>query len=364
MTSPEGSGKPTATAIRSELAARGFDAVGFAPCEPIPHSAYLRQWLAEGQAGDMTWMTRGLDTRLDPTGLLPQARTLIVAGLNSYQPHPPGRGLIARYALGSDYHSLLRHRLHEVATWLETFGGHQRVCVDTSPLMEKVIAARAGLGWQGKHTVLIHRRHGTWLLLGVIVTTLDIPPDPPAPDRCGSCQRCLQACPTRAITAPYQLDARRCLAYLSVEHQGPIPTPFRRPMGHRLFGCDDCLDVCPWNRWAQHTRETSLAARPLPDLRDMLNWDDATFRHHFRGTPIFRLKRPRWLRNLAVVLGNIGTPDDLPALHRAASDPHPLIAEHASWAISEILARSQTSPSAQPGPATNQPPPTETPPPS
>ncbi|GAB4244877.1 MAG: tRNA epoxyqueuosine(34) reductase QueG [Candidatus Methylacidiphilales bacterium] len=315
---------------------------GFARCGPLPHGDYLQRWLAEGQAGDMDWLTRGLGSRLDPSNLLPGARTLIVAGMNSYQPRPAGRGTVARYALGGDYHDLIRGRLKEVATWLENFGGRQRVCVDTSPLMEKVAAAMAGLGWQGKHTVMIHRRRGTWLLLGVIVTTLELPTDRPEPDRCGSCNRCMKACPTGAIHAPYQLDARRCLAYLSVECKGPIPEEFRRAMGDRVFGCDDCLDVCPWNRWAVATREMALAARPNPDLREMLAWDDATFRAHFRGTPIFRLKRNRWLRNVAVVLGNIGTMEDLPALRRAASDPDPLVAEHAAWAVREIESRHRT----------------------
>ncbi len=327
---------PTATAIRRELAVRGFEACGFASCGPLPHADYFRQWLAGGQAGDMDWLARGVESRLDPSELLSDARTLIVAGLNSYQPRPAGRGIVARYALGKDYHDVVRARLKEVAVWLEGFGGRQRVCVDTSPLLEKVAAAVAGVGWQGKHTVLIHRRRGTWLLLGVIVSTLEIPADPPEPDRCGSCDRCIRACPTAAITAPYQLDARRCLAYLSVECKGPIPEEFRRAMGDRVFGCDDCLDACPWNRWAVATREAALAARPMPDLREMLGWDDATFRAHFRGTPIFRLKRPRWLRNVAVVLGNVGTLEDLPALKRAATDPDPLVAEHAAWAICEI----------------------------
>lgn len=330
---------PTATAIRSELAVRGFEVCGFALCGPLPHGDYLQRWLAEGQAADMDWLSRGLESRLDPSNLLPGARTLIVAGMNSYQPRPPRRGTVARYALGGDYHDLIRDRLKEVAAWLERFGGRQRVCVDTSPLMEKVAAVMAGLGWQGKHTVLIHRQRGTWLLLGVIVTTLELVPDGPEPDRCGSCERCRQACPTGAITAPYQLDARRCLAYWSVECKGPIPAEFRRAMGDRVFGCDDCLDACPWNRWAVATREATLAARPMPDLRDMLAWDDATFRAHFRGTPIFRLKRARWLRNVAVVLGNIGTVEDLPALREAASDPDPLVAEHAAWAMGEITAR-------------------------
>lgn len=339
MTSPETSGTPIAIAIRRELLQRGFAACAFAACRPFPHGDYLLRWLAEGQAGEMTWMARGVESRLNPAHLLEGARTVVVAGMNGYQARPPGRAVVARYALGTDYHHLLRSRLQEVAAWMEGLGGRQRVCVDTSPLMEKVAGAVAGLGWQGKHTVLIHRRYGTWMLLGAIVTTLRIEPSAPEPDRCGSCSRCLNACPTGAITAPYQLDARRCLAYLSVEHKGPIPLQFRRAMGNRVFGCDDCLEVCPWNRWAEATREERLAARKLPDLREMLKWDDAAFRAFFRGTTIFRLKRARWLRNVAVVLGNLGDAEDLPALREAARDPDPLIAEHAVWAVREIEGR-------------------------
>lgn len=287
----------------------------------------------------MDWMQKGLDARLDPRHLLAGARSLIVVGMNYFQPPPPQRGRIATYALGHDYHDLIRERLKQVAQWMESFGSQQRVCVDTSPLLEKVAAAQAGLGWQGKNTLLLHRRHGTWLFLGSILTTLDLPPDTPEKDHCGSCTRCLRACPTAAITAPYQLDARRCLAYLSIEHRGPIPLEFRRAMGDRVYGCDDCLTVCPWNRWAQTTREVSFQPWPRPDLRQMLAWDDPTFRAHFRGHPIFRLKRNRWLRNIAVVLGNIGTLEDLPALEHASHDPDPLISEHAQWAVSEIQAR-------------------------
>jgi epoxyqueuosine reductase len=234
-------------------------------------------------------------------------------------------------------------RLRQLAARWRDFGADAadppRVYVDTGPILEKALAAAAGLGWQGKSTILLHPRLGTWLALGVIITSLELPPDAPLSDHCGSCTACLDACPTRAITAPYQLDARRCLAYLLIEHPGPIPEEFRAAVGNRLFGCDECLDVCPWNKWAQATRDAALTPRDYPDVRAMLAWNETDFRTHTQGTPLARLKLPRLKRNACIVLGNIGAADDAPALATAANDPDPLIAEHAHWALKRLRER-------------------------
>ncbi len=285
----------------------------------------------------MTWMGERLETRLNAGSVLPEARTLITLGMNYYQDPPPDRAVIARYALGDDYHNLIYKRLKKLCLPLRTAGGIQKPYVDTGPLLEKPIAARSGIGWQGKHTVVINRRAGCFFFLGTIVTTLEFEPDPPDPDRCGHCRKCIDACPTNAITAPYQLDARRCIAYLTIEHKGPIPPEFRSAIGNRVFGCDECLEVCPWNHWAQQTRESKFQPRPLPDIAETLRWDETTFRDHFEGSPIRRLGLTRWLRNASVVLGNIGTPEDLPALQRLLkSTTDPLVAEHAQWAVDQI----------------------------
>ena len=279
--------------------------------------------------------------RMDPKTYDPSARTIIVAGLSSRQLSPSlPRGRIAAYAQGGDYHDVLRGLLENLAQkTIVAWGGKYRVTVDSSPVMEKPLASRAGLGWQGKNTLLIHSTHGPWLLLGCLLTDLEIDPDSPSKDHCGSCTRCLDVCPTQAFPQPYVLDARRCLAYLTIEHPGPIPEEFRPLMGDRVFGCDECLEICPWNRHALQSREIRFQPLPRPDLREMLSWDDSRFRSEFRGTPIFRLKRNRWIRNLCVVLGNIGTPEDLPALRGSSQESDPLIQEHARWAIRQIEAR-------------------------
>ena len=218
----------------------------------------------------------------------------------------------------------------------DEYGGDQRPYVDTGPLLEKSIAAAAGLGWQGKSTILIEPRRGTWSFLANIVTTLELPTDQPVKDRCGSCTRCIDICPTRAITAPYQLDASKCISYLTIEHQGAIPEKFRKAIGDRLYGCDECLDVCPWNKWATVTQEAKFAPRELPPLREMLLWDEATFAAAMTGSPMRRLKLSRFRRNICVVLGNVGTVDDLPALEEIVADEDSMVAEHALWAIREI----------------------------
>jgi len=332
--------------LREEAARLGFAAFGVVATDAPLRREYFEQWLAEGQHGGMAWLERNNDRRLAPEKLLsaptpgPRARSLIFVGLNYYKNEPARRYRIAKYALGRDYHNVMIKRLRKLATLVRAEGGAARTWVDTGPILEKPLAARAGLGWQGKNTLLIHPKLGTWLLLGVVATDLELPPDRAGRDRCGACTACLDACPTRAITGPYQLDARRCLAYLLIEHHGPIPEEFRIAVGNRLFGCDDCLDACPWNKWAQATREAALAPREYPDVRAMLAWSEEDFRRHTQGTPLARLKLPRLKRNAAVVLGNIGTADDLPALEKTACDDDPVVAEHAQWATKQIRTRS------------------------
>ena len=325
--------------LEAEVNALGFDAFGIAPIDPELRGEYYLKWIASGKNGDMDWLARNNERRLQPKNILPEARSIICVGINYFQEEPARRGRIAKYALGRDYHNLMWKRLQKLCRWLRENGGVNRPYVDTGPVLEKPIAALAGLGWQAKNTMLIHNRFGNWLFLGEIFTTLELESDGPVADRCGKCTACIDVCPTQAITAPYQIDATRCIAYLTIEHRGSIPEEFRSRIGDRVFGCDECLDVCPWNRWARKTREEAFAARAYPDLSEMLNWTEEDFRTHFSGTAIFRLKLPRWLRNVCVVLGNIGSPGDLPALERAARNREPLVAEHAHWAIRRIRER-------------------------
>jgi epoxyqueuosine reductase len=255
----------------------------------------------------------------------------------------PGR--IARYAWGDDYHEVIAVKLDKIDNFLRGFGGQQKCYVDTGPVLERDHAARAGIGWHGKSTMLIDEQLGTWFFLAEILTTLELPPDPPARDRCGTCQRCITACPTGAITAPHKLDARRCISYLTIEHKTSIPLEFRPLIGDRIFGCDDCLDACPWNRFAKASRETAFAARGSTTgmaLRDHLALSEEQFRQMFRNSPIKRIKRRGFLRNVCVALGNVGEAGDLPALERAALDREPLIAEHAAWAIERVRERLQS----------------------
>ncbi|MEO0452961.1 MAG: tRNA epoxyqueuosine(34) reductase QueG [Verrucomicrobiota bacterium] len=332
-------GLPSAS-LKAKAKELGFDACGVAPVGTLGDLEYLQSWLQAGKAGDMApWLGRDPEKRTDPTTLLSEARSLIVLGLNYHQPLPERRYRIASYALGKDYHDIIPPKLKEMDRWLQDQGGQQRTMVDTSSLLEKPAAVRAGIGWIGKSTMLLHRQLGTWLFLSEILTTLDFEKDQEEKDHCGSCTRCIDACPTGAIDAPYQLDASKCIAYLTIEHKGSIPIEFRKAVGDRVFGCEECLDVCPWNRWARETRESDLKAIPRPDLREMLAWSDQEFRNTFRGTPIFRLKRDRWLRNICVVLGNIGTQEDLPALKVACLDDSDLVSEHARWAVDQIRIR-------------------------
>ncbi len=251
-------------------------------------------------------------------------------------------GRIARYAWNNDYHDLIDKMLKAVNSFLESRGGTQRFYVDTGPVLERDFASESGLGWGGKSTMQIHRSLGTWFFLAEILTTLELEPDSPAHDLCGKCTRCITACPTQAITAPRRMDARRCISYLTIESKSPIPLEFRRAIGDRLYGCDECLTACPWNRFAQTSHEAWFQARESVfgmHLRDMLTLDDDAFRALFAKSPIKRIKRPAFLRNVCVVLGNIGTAEDLPSLECAAHDEHPLISEHAQWALEEIRLR-------------------------
>lgn len=326
--------------LTERAGALGLGPVGVVSVPVELRRQYFRQWLEDGRHGEMAWMAREPERRTQPERVLPEARSILCFGLNYYQQEPQRRGRIAKYALGKDYHKVMLNKLKRICEWLQELGAVNRPYVDTGPLLEKPVAALAGLGWQGKNTMLLNQQDGQWLFLGFILTSYPFPPGQPQPDRCGTCTRCIDICPTRAITAPYQLDARKCISYLTIEHKGSIPLPYRSLIGDHLYGCDDCLDVCPWNKWAQLTREAAFAARPYPDLRDMLALDEDGFNVLFAGSPVRRLKRARWLRNVCVVLGNTGHPEDLPALETAAADPESLVAEHAQWAILEIKGRS------------------------
>ena len=333
--------------LRDEIAARAH-ALGFDSCKitaaALPrHGEEFRAWLREGAAGEMEWMSRGEQKRSDPQKVLQGARSVIVVALNYFQGEPPGptKGRIARYAWGEDYHEVMLRKLEQLSAFLTARGGTQKCYVDTGPILERDYAAAAGIGWHGKSTMLIDPQLGTWFFLGEILTTLELPPDSEQPPRCGSCIRCITACPTGAITEPHKLDARRCISYLTIELKGAIPVELRPLIGDRIYGCDDCLDACPWNRFASVSREASFAATPATrmSLRDYLALDDAQFRALFRRSPIRRIKRRGFLRNVCVALGNVGDRSDLPALQRAAGDSEPLVAEHALWAIERIRSR-------------------------
>lgn len=333
---------PRALRQRLEASAKalGLDAFGVAPVEVDVRAEYFKKWIADGMHGDMAWLARNPDRRTDARKVLPEARSLVVVGLNYYQPHPPAGYRIAKYALGADYHDVILERLKQLCEAMQAFGGEQKPYVDTGPVLEKPVAAAAGLGWQGKSTILIHRGAGTWLFLGVILTTLELEASgAKEPDRCGSCTRCIDACPTSAIIAPYKMDARKCLAYLTIEHKGAIPVEYREALGDRVFGCDDCLDVCPWNKWAVATREARFAPRPHPPLRETLAWTDGQFLAHFEGTPVERLGLARWRRNALTVLGNVGEPADLPAVEALLGAADPMVAEHAAWSAERLRAR-------------------------
>ncbi|MCA1951608.1 MAG: tRNA epoxyqueuosine(34) reductase QueG [Hyphomicrobiales bacterium] len=330
--------------------AHGFDVAGVAAATAAPQRlADLTAWLAAGMQGEMGWMTRDPEKRAAPDALWPEARSVIMLGVNYAMAGDPmarlarrDRATLAVYAMRRDYHDVIKSRLKEFARALVAqAGGDVKVFVDTAPVMEKPLAVEAGLGWQGKHTVLVSREFGNWLFLGAVFTTLAIAPDAPEPDHCGSCRRCLSICPTDAFPAPYRLDPRRCISYLTIEHKGPIPRDLRARFGNRVFGCDDCLAVCPWNKFAVASRDARLALREDLDglrLADLARLDDAAFRALFAGTPIKRTGRDRFLRNVLIAIGNSGDAALVPVAMERLDDAAPLVRAMAVWALARLLA--------------------------
>ncbi|MDF2620633.1 MAG: hypothetical protein K0S00_3292 [Xanthobacteraceae bacterium] len=327
--------------------------MGIASADAIPHAApRLHQWITDGAHGDMEWMPETAQRRSAPGNMWPQVRSVLMLGLNYGPDEDPraaladrSRGAISVYARGDDYHELIKGKLKRIASrFVPRVGGPDKVqvkvFVDTAPLMEKPLAEAAGLGWQGRHTNLVSREKGSWLLLGAIATDLALPPDAPERDHCGSCRACLDACPTNAFPAPYRIDARRCVSYLTIEHKGPIPVELRPLMGNRIYGCDDCLAACPWNKFAEMGREARLAARDenrAPALAELARLDDAAFRTRFSKSPIKRTGRVRFLRNVLVAIGNSGDPALIPEAERLLTDEHPLLRGAAVWALSRLL---------------------------
>jgi epoxyqueuosine reductase len=340
-------------AIRQRAADLGFDVCRFTGLQASwPATARLQAFLEAGRHGDMAWMAETADRRGHPRALWPQARSAVVLGLN-YGPDVdplPGlgrrdRGLISVYAQGDDYHDLIKGRLKQLGGWMASrLEADLKVFVDTAPLMEKPLAQQAGLGWQGKHTNLVSREFGSWLFLGVILTTADLPVDPAETDHCGQCRACLDACPTAAFPAPYQLDARRCVSYLTIEHKGPVDPELRPGLGNRIYGCDDCLAVCPWNKFAQAGREQKLAARAdrvEPPLAELAALDDAAFRERFARSPIKRTGRDRLVRNVLYAIGNSADPALVPAARARLDDASPLVRGAAVWALGRLLPRAE-----------------------
>lgn len=338
-------------AIRHRAVELGFDHCRFTSAEPPASGPKLRAWLAAGHHGEMGYLARNAEKRADPQLVLPGARSAIVLAASYHEPirlSPiPNRrsGEVARYARFADYHDVLRQPLKSLTAFVNQLGGpgtRSLWYADTGPILERDLAQRAGVGFVGKHTNVISRQLGNWILLAEILTTLELESDSPEKNRCGSCSRCITACPTRAITAPFQLDARLCISYLTIELKGPIPAALRPLMGNRIFGCDDCLAVCPWNRFAREGSLMKPHVRPnldTQDLLELLQLDEAGFKARFAGTPLLRTKRRGLLRNVCVALGNVGDESALPALRKVAEDPEPLIAEHARWAMERIKSR-------------------------
>ncbi len=326
----------------------GFDMIGFAPAAVgAREQARLDAFLAAGQHGDMDWMERTVERRRDPRGLWPEARSVIVLGQNYGPDHDPMANLAARdranisvYARNRDYHDLVKKRLKQLGRWMaETFGCDLKVFVDTAPVLEKPLGQVAGIGWQGKHSNLVSRGLGSWFFLGEIFTTLELAPDPPEDDHCGTCSKCLDICPTDAFPAPYTLDARRCISYLTIEHKGHIDPAFRAAIGNRVYGCDDCLAVCPWNKFAKASSEAAFVAREdleLPLLTSFLELDDAGFRARFSGSPIKRVGRDRFLRNVLIALGNAGDASVLTRIEPLLSDASALVRAMAVWACGRL----------------------------
>jgi epoxyqueuosine reductase len=338
---------PIREAIRDRALAEGFDAVGFAEARLGAEARDgLGEYIARGYHGDMGWLAGTATRRGDPRALWPEARTVVVLGVN-YAPDDdpsaladvPDRGVVSVYARGRDYHDTLKRRLKALAHWIEAhWPGALKLFVDTAPVMEKPLAERAGLGWQGKHTNLVSRRFGSWLFLGEIYLSLELEPDAMEPDHCGSCRRCLDACPTAAFPAPHRLDARRCISYLTIEHKGMIPVELRPAIGNRIYGCDDCLAVCPWNKFARAAQEPDFLRREeltAPRLAELATLDDAAFRRLFAGSTVKRTGRDRFLRNVLIAIGNAtpGDPQLLSAARRCLDDRSPLVRAAAVWSF-------------------------------
>jgi epoxyqueuosine reductase len=347
---PPASRDPAAikAAVRARALAEGFDAVGFAAAElPDEKRQQLAAYIGEGRHGDMGWFAEKVDRRGDPQTLWPAARSIVVLGLNYGPDEDPlsilaqkDKGGISVYARHRDYHDLVKKKLKSLGRWIaETYQVEIKVFVDTAPVMEKPLSEQGGIGWQGKHTNLVSRQFGSWLFLGEIYLALDLPADDAEVDHCGSCRNCLDICPTDAFPAPYQLDARRCISYLTIEHAGPIPIAFRAAMGNRIYGCDDCLAVCPWNKFAAEARELQLQAREdlrAPALADLARLDDAAFRQMFSGSPIKRIGRDRFVRNVLIAIGNSHNSALLPVVLERLADPAVIVRGAAIWALRQL----------------------------
>ena len=337
--------------LTREARALGFDCTGVTDPDSIAQAAkHFRDFLDAGSHGDMDWLADRPERRADPRGLWPDVRSVIMLGVNYGPDQNPldileqrTRGAISVYAQGDDYHDLIKKRLKALARWLVAASGAEvKVFVDTAAVMEKPLAQAAGLGWQGKHTNLVSREFGSWLFLGAIFTTLELPRDDADSDHCGSCQACLDICPTSAFPAPYKLDARRCISYLTIENKGPIPHEFRKAIGNRIYGCDDCLAVCPWNKFAQAGRETKLAARDelrAPALAELARLDDAAFRARFTKSPVKRIGRDRFVRNVLIAIGNSDDAALAAEAERLLDDASPLVRGAAAWALSQLMGR-------------------------
>ena len=339
-------------ALKAELNARaldeGFAKVGVCRPDAVPEIAErLKAFVEQGRHGQMGWMAERMHWRGNPAALWPEAKSVVMLA-EMYTPdhdpmevlEHPEQGAISVYAQNKDYHDIVKKRLKRLGRWLiDRAGGEIKVFVDTAPVMEKPLAAAAGLGWQGKHTNLVSRELGSWFFLGAIFTTLDLPPDAPETDHCGSCRACLDVCPTEAFPAPYQLDARRCISYLTIEHKGPVALELREKLGNRIYGCDDCLAACPWNKFAQAAREARYAARDdlkSPNLAELVTLDDTNFRRKFAGSPIKRIGRDRFVRNVLYAIGNSENPDLGPYIRALTNDPDNAVADAARWAIERL----------------------------
>ena len=335
--------------IKAKAAELGFVACGFARADAAPEAGErLREWIAAGYHGEMGWIEERAEQRASPQGLWPDVRSVIALAMSYAPASDPmalagegSRGRISVYAQGTDYHKTVKKALKAMGRWLAEEAGCQlKVFVDTAPVMEKPLSAAAGIGWQGKHSNLLSREFGNWLFLGVIYTTLELEPDALASEHCGSCSRCMMACPTGAIVAPGQVDARKCISYLTIEHAGPIPHEYRERIGNRIYGCDDCLAVCPWNRFASQA-QANIAFAPraelaAPALADLLALDDASFREMFSGSPIKRIGVARMIRNCLIAAGNSGDPALRPAVERHAASEDPVVADAAAWALARL----------------------------